>query len=81
MIGVTADRIRRERSLFGPILETFAVNEMLRLSTWSDVQTNIHHYRDNDQDDVDVVLEDETGHIAGFEIKAEAIANSPCPFP
>ncbi|MBB4193066.1 putative AAA+ superfamily ATPase [Rhizobium aethiopicum] len=72
MIGITTDRVRGERSLFGPILETFAANEILRLSTWSDVQTNIHHYRDKDQDEVDVILEDEMGSIAGFEIKASA---------
>ncbi|EJC85343.1 putative ATPase (AAA+ superfamily) [Rhizobium leguminosarum bv. trifolii WSM2297] len=72
LIGITADRVRGERSLFGPILETFAVNEIFRLSTWSAVQTNIHHYRDKDQDEVDVILEDEMGSIAGFEIKASA---------
>lgn len=72
LIGVTADRIRQDRSLFGPMLETFVTSEVLRLSTWSDVQTRIHHYRDKDQDEVDIVLEDEIGNIVAFEIKASA---------
>lgn len=72
LTGATADRIARDRSLFGALLETFVVGEILRLATWSDVQLSLHHYRDKDQDEVDIVLEDEAGDMIGIEVKAAA---------
>ena len=45
---------------------------MLKHTTWSDVQTSYHHYRDKDQDEVDIVLEDEAGNMVGLEVKAAA---------
>jgi predicted AAA+ superfamily ATPase len=72
LIGATSDRIARDRSLFGALLETFVVGEILRLATWSDVQLSLHHYRDKDQDEVDIVLEDEAGDMIGIEVKASA---------
>jgi predicted AAA+ superfamily ATPase len=72
LVGLTIDRIARDRSLFGSLLETFVANEILRLATWSDVQPTHHHYRNKDQDEVDIVLEDETGNIVGLEVKAAA---------
>lgn len=72
LTGLTVDRIARDRSLFGSLLETFVANEIIRLSTWSDVQLTFHHYRDKDQDEVDIVLEDESGEMVGLEVKASA---------
>ena len=42
--GVTAERVARDRSLFGPILETFVVAEILRLATWSDTVPALYTY-------------------------------------
>jgi predicted AAA+ superfamily ATPase len=72
LIGLTMDRISRDRSLFGSLLETFVADEILRLATWSDIQSTYHHYRDKDQDEVDIVLEDEAGNMVGLEVKAAA---------
>lgn len=72
LAGLTADRIAKDRSLFGALLETFVANEVLRLSTWSNVHLRFHHYRDKDQDEVDIILEDDAGEIVGLEVKASA---------
>ena len=72
LTGSTADRIARDRSLFGALLETFVLDEVLRLATWSDVQLSLYHYRDKDQDEVDIILEDEAGDMIGLEVKAAA---------
>jgi len=32
----------------------------------------LHHYRDKDQDEVDLIVEDGTGAILGVEVKAAA---------
>jgi len=71
-LGVTPERIAADRSLLGPLLETFVVAEVLKLATWSDVDPIPYHYRDKDQDEVDLVLEDRAGTIVGLEVKAAA---------
>jgi len=72
LTGLTADRIARDRSLFGPLLETFVANEVMRLATWSNSEVTFHHYRDKDKVEVDIILEDDAGDIVGLEIKASA---------
>lgn len=72
LTGMTATRIDNDRSLFGALLETFVANEILRLGTWSDVHLNFYHYRDKDQDEVDIIMENEVGEIVGLEVKAAA---------
>ena len=37
LTGLTEDRVAADRTLFGPILETFVVAEILRLATWSTI--------------------------------------------
>jgi hypothetical protein len=70
--GVTAERIGRDRTRFGPLLETLVFSEILRQSTWLDDPCALHHYRDKDQDEVDVVVEAIDGAIVGIEVKAAA---------
>jgi predicted AAA+ superfamily ATPase len=76
LLGVTAERIARDRSLFGPILESFVVSEILKIATWSDAVPILNHYRDKDQAEVDLVLEDEAGAVVGIEVKASATVTS-----
>lgn len=70
--GVTSERIARDRTIFGPLLETFVFSEVLKQITWADEQYSLSHYRDKDQDEVDIVIENETGAVVGLEIKAAA---------
>jgi uncharacterized protein len=74
--GVTAERIARERTLLGPLLETFVFTEVLKQTTWLDEQCSLSHYRDKDQDEVDIVVENETGELVGIEVKAAATVNA-----
>ena len=65
-----AREIARDRTRFGPLLETFVVSEILKLATWSQVRCTLTHFRTKDQDEVDIVLEDRRGRIVGIEVKA-----------
>ncbi len=76
LTGLTADRIAKDRSAVGALLETFVANEILRLATWSEVRPIVHHYRDKDQEEVDIILEDEAGDLIGLEVKAAATVTS-----
>lgn len=70
--GVTPDHIARDRGVFGSILETFVFSELLKLAGWSNERLTFNHYRDKDQYEVDVVMEDRRGRVAGIEVKASA---------
>lgn len=72
MRGYSIARIRKDRSLFGPLLEGFVFSELLKLSSWMDERISLFHYRDRDQFEVDFVLEDSAGAIVGVEVKAAA---------
>jgi predicted AAA+ superfamily ATPase len=56
----------------GPLLETFATNELRRQLAWSDVDATLHHFRDRDGAEVDVILEAADGRVVGIEVKASA---------
>jgi predicted AAA+ superfamily ATPase len=70
--GLTAERIARDRSAYGALLETFVVSEVVKLTSWREESHTLHHYRDKDQDEVDIIVEDERGAMVGIEVKASA---------
>jgi predicted AAA+ superfamily ATPase len=72
LLGATPERVDKDRQVFGTLLETFVYTEALKAGMASARQVAIHHYRDRDKNEVDLVLEDETGAVVGLEIKATA---------
>ena len=71
-LGATAPRIAKDRAMLGPLLEAFVFSEVLKQAEWSGGDCTLHHYRDKDQDEVDVVVENNDGAIIGIEVKAAA---------
>lgn len=55
---------------FGPLLETFVVNELRKIAGWSKTPVKLYHYRTEGGREVDIVLEDARGRIVGIEVKA-----------
>jgi predicted AAA+ superfamily ATPase len=70
--AVTAEKIAADRSLFGPILETFVFAELQRLASWSEDRLRFSYYRDKDQLEIDIVVENEDGGMIAVEVKASA---------
>lgn len=70
--GVTPERLEHDRTAFGPILETFVFSELLKIAGWSGERFSFSHYRDKDQAEVDIVIEDRRGRVVGVEVKASA---------
>jgi len=70
------ETLRRDKTRFGTLLESFVVSELLKLASWSDRRFSFSHYRTKDQDEVDVVIEDRRGRIIGIEVKASATVKS-----
>jgi len=55
---------------FGHLLETFVYGELSRQATWLDGITEIGHWRTRDNDEVDMVIERESGEVVAIEVKA-----------
>lgn len=70
--GITAARLAIEREPFGALLESFVFAEVCKLISWADHEVIVHHYRDKDQYEVDLVLEREDGAVVGIDVKAAA---------
>ena len=70
--GLTFDRVKADRGTFGPLLESFAFSEVLKLMSASDLRLTPYHFRDRDTREVDIVLERDDGMIVGIEVKASA---------
>ena len=67
---ITVENVNDNRSVFGPILETFVISELRKLATWSKQGYKFFHFRDRDGNEVDIIAENLKRQIVGFEIKA-----------
>jgi predicted AAA+ superfamily ATPase len=56
--------------LTGPLLESFVTMELIKQRGWSQAQPAIRHWRDRNGAEVDLIVEDDSGTIAGVEVKA-----------
>jgi len=72
MRGYSVARLRSDRTLLGPILESFIFSELSKATAWAKERVSLFHYRDKDKLEVDFILEDAAGQIVGIEVKAAA---------
>lgn len=72
LLGVGAEEMHRDRPLLGQLLETFVFQELKRQAGWRDEPTGLFHFRDRDGVEVDLVLEQGGGTLAGVEVKASS---------
>jgi hypothetical protein len=71
VLNCSADSLCRPTSPhMGPLLETFAVNELARQQTWAETPARLFHYRDSARQEIDVVIEARDGRVAAVEVKA-----------
>jgi hypothetical protein len=72
LAGTDRDLLDRDRTLLGPLLESFAAAELRKHIGWSDSRPVLHHFRAHTGREVDLVLEDARGRVVGIEVKASA---------
>ena len=60
----------------GPLLENFVVMELRKQAAWSARQVRLFHFRTPAGREVDIVIEDAAGRVAGIEVKAAATVRS-----
>jgi predicted AAA+ superfamily ATPase len=76
MQGATVERIAKNRAVLGPLLETFVFSEIMKQVAWLDETCVLHHFRDKDQDEVDIVVENDSAALVGIEVKAASTVNA-----
>lgn len=74
LANVTATRLGPDKAPFGPLLEGFVLSELTKQCGWSEGRYAFSHFRDKDGAEVDIVVENQEGQIAGIEVKAAATA-------
>ncbi len=72
LIGADARRLHGDRALLGRMLETFVVGELRKQLSWAAPHATLYHFRTSGGSEVDVVLEQADGSVAGVEVKASA---------
>jgi len=74
LLGLSAAKISsRDPAVlteFGHLVETFAVEEILKQVSWSEEVATAAYFRTQNGDEVDLVLETWDGRVVGFEVKA-----------
>lgn len=56
----------------GMLYETFVLMELVKQATWSRAPVELYFYRDTDKREVDLVIESDSGEVAGVEAKLAA---------
>lgn len=72
LLGISADRLRLDAALGGPLLENFVAMEIRKQATWSRIRPAMFHFRTSSGHEVDLVLEARGGRLVGIEVKAGA---------
>jgi predicted AAA+ superfamily ATPase len=70
LLDVTSTRWADATEARGALVETFVALELRKQLTWSEVGASLHHYREHDGAEVDLLLEASDGRIVGIEVKA-----------
>lgn len=76
MRDVSPDVVRKDKTSFGAILETFVFSELRKIATWSEQRCTFSHFRDKDKNEVDIVLENRRGEVVGIEVKSSATVSA-----
>lgn len=72
LLGIDAATLDHDRAVLGPMLETFVFQELRRQASALPIPVDFFHFRDRDDFEVDIVLEQGHSAVAGVEVKAAA---------
>jgi predicted AAA+ superfamily ATPase len=70
LVGYSAERFQDLQGSFaGALFENFVAGELTKQATWAEREVRLHHFRTAGGREVDIVLEDNRGAVAGIEVK------------
>ena len=71
LTGTDAARLASNPGIAGSMVETFVVNEVERLASWTEPAVSLWHYRE-DRREVDLIAESPSGDIVAIKVKSSA---------
>ncbi len=75
LLRLSAADLNADRTLLGQLFETFVLQELRRQASWRATPVDFFHYRDRDDYEVDIVLEQGATAVVGVEVKVAASVN------
>jgi uncharacterized protein len=72
LLKANVRRVETDGTVAGAMFESFVAMELLRLASLSESEPSLYHYRDKVGRKVDVVIEADSGDVAGVEVKSAA---------
>jgi len=72
LVDFTPTLAQQDRQRFGRLLETFVYGELLKQAATAEGDYQLLYYRDHDQFEVDLIVENAGGQLVGVEIKSAA---------
>jgi predicted AAA+ superfamily ATPase len=66
----------KDPAMFGHVLENFVASELLKQLTCFEYQTDLLHFRTSDNKEVDFILQQSNGTLAGVEVKGSDNVNN-----
>lgn len=72
LVDADGNRLRRNRTLLGHVLENLVAMELIKQLGWSKRRCRLFHFRTESGAEVDLVLEDSAGRLVGVEVKSAA---------
>lgn len=70
LLNLTPEKLESDRQLFGRLLENFVLCELLRQSAWSEIDSEIYHFRTHQGIEVDFILRARDGRLVPIEVKS-----------
>ncbi|MDP1857197.1 MAG: ATP-binding protein [Gemmatimonadaceae bacterium] len=72
LLRIDALALHDDRTRLGSMLETFVLQELRRQSSWRPTPVEFFHFRDRDDFEVDIVVEQGHAAVVGIDVKAAA---------
>ena len=76
MRNVSLDVVRKDKPVFGAILETFVFSELQKIASWSNQHCAFSHFRDKEKNEVSFVLANGGGEVVGIQVKFSATVST-----
>ncbi len=68
--SIGKEKLTNTPQLLGSLLETFVFNELKKQANFLGARLKFYHYRDKDNVEIDIILENSAGEIIAIEVKA-----------
>lgn len=70
LLGMSEEHILQRPDLWGHILENFVVMEFIKHQSWLTIRFNVYHYRTENNEEIDLIVETDQGDMLAIEVKA-----------